>query len=328
MNVLEGKRLFLAHFSAFCLRRVCPKPHFLWLGCLLCVLCWPVSQAQAGACCLGAALGNVGRLKAWEHFSVGVRSSVLHGLGRWNSEGQWQAYDGYGETELREELWALVKLHQRVAIYARLPWSINRRVVGEEAHWGNGLADTSAGVQVQAITQGQFGAFPALVLLFSVNAPTGRTTANARDPWGSDVTGRGAWSAQAGLQLEKVFYPWFVRLDFGVQHPFSQYRADLKSTQRFGTSLQSTLFAGLELSQRWVLSAALQALWEGQLTLDGVLQEGSQQRWVTASLALAWQFHTHWTLQTTLSSSLAFSHFGHNTPGLVSIGVGLRYGHF
>ncbi len=305
----------------------------LWCGmggliwCLGSVIC--AQEAEAGACCMSSALSGVGRLRNWEKFAVGVRSGGLFEMGQWDTKAEWRGYGSdYLAHEWRSEVWGLVGVHRQISLFARVPWSLNHRRVGDQEAWDGWFGDIQGGARFDLIRVGQHPHIPALALIVGVQAPTGRATHTSRQSIGADVTGRGAWVLSAGAVLEKTFYPLFLQLDIGVQIPLPAERADLGVMQRFGVGVPLVLTGGIEMAKTVVLALHLRFLWEDDLTLGERRIVESSRVDVGASASLAWSFDPHWTLQVLVDSGVFVSQMGRNQPGRLFASLGLRYGFF
>jgi hypothetical protein len=284
--------------------------------------------AQAAACCMSATANGVGRLLIWERFAVGLRTSVIGGLGYWDAKARWRPYDDYRDVEWRSSLWSMVGLGRRTSVFAQVPWVLNYRHVGNlGSSVGGGLADIQLGARYELLSIGELLWFPAVALTTTVTLPTGRAL-EAADAGGSGVTSRGAWAFGAGVVLEKTYLPIFGRLSFGVTVPLPKEREDLGESQRYGVSLQTSLAGGVEVVSGVVVSALARLLWEDAITIGGRRVANSSRVDTGLGLALSWRFDPHWTLQAAVDSGVFLSYLGDNTPGRITGTLGLRYGYF
>ncbi len=278
---------------------------------------------------MSAAVSGVGRLKNWEKLAFGLRTSVLGGIGHWDTNGDWQAYrPDYNDVEWRSELWGLVGLHRKVSLFFRVPWSMNYRRAGDLVDVGGFVSDVQLGGRFEILSIGEWIHVPAIALNLSVSAPAGRSTEQTTHVLAADVTGRGAWVLNAGLTFEKTFYPGFLRWDTGLQIPLPQYREDLEQHQRFGLSWINTFSGGVEIGSVLVLAASFRVLWEDNLRFDEQVQENSYRLDLGLGFSAAWAFTPHWTIVASLDTGLFASQMGHNQPGRLTCTLNLRYGYF
>jgi len=286
------------------------------------------AAARGAACCMSATAFGTGRLLIWEELAVGLRTTFSESLGAWGPDGRWRPYDTFTEREVRTELWTLVGLSRRAAVFARAPWVVTHRAAASLADTGGGLGDLAFGLRYELLTLGEYAELPAVALTLSATAPTGRATHDAETPLGVDVTDRGSWALAAGLSLEHTALPYYARLDLGVTVPLPFERPDLQVTQRFGPELTAALAGGAELAENVVLSLIARATWALPLVLDGETVDDSDRLDLGLGLAGSWRVAPHWTLQLAVDSALYVDDLGKNQPGRLSTTLGLRYGHF
>ncbi|MCA9668170.1 MAG: hypothetical protein KC503_21380 [Myxococcales bacterium] len=278
---------------------------------------------------MSATATGQGRLLAWERFAVGLRTSVIGGVGSWDADGNWHEYSrDYAEVDWRSEVWTIIGLGRRLSLYGRLPWIVGYRRAGNLGdNVSANLADVQAGARFQLLDIGEYRWLPALALTFATTFPTGRTV-DAADIGGSGVTSRGAWVFSFGAIVEKTYMPWFVRLAAGVSVPLARERPDLGVSQRFGVGLQLALVGGVELVERLVLSLVTRLTYEDAIRRDGAVVPNSTRTDFGFGPALSWRFDPHWTLQAGLDTGLFVSGLGDNTSGRVTGVLGARYGFF
>lgn len=285
-------------------------------------------SVHAAACCMSATATGIGRLLIWERFAVGLRSSVVGGIGAWDQHGDWRAYDAqsYREVDWRSSLWTIVGLGRRWSLYGELPWVVSYRRTGNLGESvAGGLADVQLGARHELLGIGEWLDWPAIALTGTVRLPTGRTV-EAAGAGGSGVTSRGAWALAGGLTLEQTYLPFFLRLDLGLVVPMPRDQGG--RSLRFGVGLQTALSGGVELWRGIVVSLTLRYGWEDALRYDGEAVPESARSDAGVGLALSWRVSPHWTVQAGADSGLFVGQFGDNTPGRITGTVGLRYGYF
>ena len=263
------------------------------------------SQADAAACCLSASVFGIGRLAIWERAAFGVISLGAHDAGRWDKTGQWRPFpDTYSERELRQDLWGIGRLHERVQVFGRVPVVTGIRwAQGVGRSVGTGVGDLQAGVRWDVLMAGEWKSWPAIAVTATAAIPTATRAEDATDPLGASTTGRGAWVAGVAVAVEKAVMPWFVRVDLGTTVPIGFTRKDLNVVQRYGTGLQVGLSGGRELvADRVVLGGQFVFDTEAPYTLAGVTEVDSGTRGLNAGLSLSWRVADVWTLTASASS--------------------------
>ncbi len=272
---------------------------------------------------------GMGRLLIWEDFAVGLNTSLRGAVGRWDSDARWRDHaDDYEELDWRSEVWGLVRVHRRAAVYAAVPWLVSWRASGALERSGAGISDIRFGARFEALEIGEYVEFPGLAFLLTVSAPTGRAMHETQDVLGADVTTRGAWTIGVGMSLEKTHLPWFVRLDVGGVFALPMERDDLGKTQQLGHSLVLGVAGGAEIVSHVVLSLVARLTWESSLSIGGVTVDNSERTDAGLGLAVSWRVQPHWTLQLGLDTGLFANDLGDNQSGGVTGSFGVRYGSF
>jgi len=307
-----------------------PRPARSLVTAVACACALLPSAAGAAACCTSATAFGVGRLLVWEDFALGVQLGHVRSLGAWDSRGALRLYGAdFADGLTRVEPWGIVRLHERVQVQGRVPVLLNDRRVGAESQLAAGLGDLGAAVRVEALSIGQFAELPSLAFTLGGLFPTGRRAEQALPPLGAGTTGRGAWAVSLAAESEWTKLPWFVRLDAGVTVSMPFRRADTGLEQLYGPLVQGVLSGGRELlPDKLVGALALQAEWEAPLRTAGVVVPGSQAWALGLAASLSWRVEPHWTLVTSLTSSVWPSGVGMNRDARVGLAVGVRYGYF
>jgi hypothetical protein len=268
------------------------------------------------------------RLASWEVAALGVVQSAGNDTGYWDSKGQWTAFpDNYRQQDLRTDLWGVVRLHDRWELTARLPWLANYRVVpGLPAETGSGLGDTWVAARWSPVQVGESDTIPALALVGSVMVPTGRWLQTTGGLLGTGATGRGVWAAGLALQVERVWWPWFVRAESGGSIALPADQPGVGHVQ-YGPTWQSVVSAGQTIGKKLVLAGQMNHSWEGPQQLDQQTQTQSGQRGWTAAVSAAWTFALQWTMHAQLASE-APTHWltGRNHTERWQASLGVRYG--
>lgn len=297
-------------------------------GLLALALAFAPRSAQASACCLSATAigGGVGRLVFWENFAVGLRMGAAGNFGRWAPDGSYLARsDDSRTTRVNSQLWGIVAIvPQKLSVSLSVPIIYSAHREGQLREQGAGLGDINLGLRHDIRTKSK-AAIPAFAVLVSTTAPSGRSPARADSPLGADITGRGSWFFNAGVQLEWAPSPWFIRLDAGGGiAPTHNLPSGLQ--RRYGPSAQAALSGGIQAVEGLVFSGYLRANYEGRVTLDGLRIPESNGHELGAGVGASWQVAEHWSLQAAIDVPLATHHGGHNRDVDLSGSLGIRYG--
>jgi hypothetical protein len=288
--------------------------------------------AQGAACCLSSSAFGVGRLALWESAAVLVNVSAAPGLGQWNQRWQWVPNaPGASDLELRVSLAAIVALHERVQVSARLPWVLERRTAEGLVDVGQSVGDALLSTRVEALAIGQYAQLPGVAFTVGLVMPSGRPMSATRpvlSPLAADVTGRGAWVLLASTSLEYAVQPWYAQLNLGVSVPLPMAGPAPGVTQRFGPAFEAGLAGGWEPVEGLVLSLVARLTWESALVVGGLPTPDSGALDLGLGPTLSWRFDPHWTLQAGVDTGLFTSALGQNRPGRVAGSAGIRYGFF
>jgi hypothetical protein len=288
--------------------------------------------AQGAACCISSSAFGVGRLALWESAAVLVGVSASPGLGQWSEAQVWVPNAaGASDLELRATLAAIVALHERVQLSARLPWVLNRRTADGLVDVGQSPGDALVSVRAEALAIGQYAELPGVAFNLGLLLPSGRAmgaTHPGTNPLAADVTGRGAWVLLASTSLERAVAPWYVQLNLGLTVPLPMAGPAAGVSQRFGPTFEAALAGGWELTEGLVASLVARLTYETELVVGGQPTPNSGAFDLGVGPTLAWRFDPHWTLQAAVDTGLFASHLGDNKPGRVSCSAGVRYGFF
>jgi hypothetical protein len=273
---------------------------------------------------------GVGRLLVWEEFAVGLQLGHARVLGQWDPGGtlRWNP-PGYSEGISHAQVWAIVRLRERLELQGFVPVLINDRTSGDTRQVAGGLGDAGLAVRWQPIAIGEIHGLPSLALIPGGFAPTGRRIEQTSPPLFAGATGRGSWGASLGVESEIAPSPWFVQLAAGatVFLPFT--RPDTGQRERYGTYGRLAISTGAELVPgRWVLALAAIGEWADHLQIDDEDVPDSRSHLYSAALSLAWRLDPHCTLIAVAMSSVWPDGFGANQDARVDLTLGARYGYF
>jgi hypothetical protein len=276
-------------------------------------------------------IGN-GRLVTWEDAAAGLTTSWAHGAGRFDAAGRYRPFQlGLLEDELRVEGWAIVRLHERMQLSARVPWVTGFRASTDgTSSVGTGLGDVSAALRFDVTHLGEHEWVPGLAVVAQVVAPTGRRPELATDTLGATATGRGAFTASLGLVAEVSSAPWFIRLDLAGVYGAPFRRADTELLQHFGPGVQAGAAAGRELfSDRLVIALALRFEHEWPLRLGGRTVADSESTGLSSAVSAGFKLTSHWIVTGAVSSDvLGRLGVAQNRADLLAFNLGVRHGFF
>ncbi|MCO4764201.1 MAG: hypothetical protein KC502_22000 [Myxococcales bacterium] len=289
------------------------------------------SEALAGACCMSSSVYGVGRLKDWENAAGGSSLSWLHTTGAWDQAGRYAGLGATQSDDMRAQVWAMARFHARGTAWVRAPLQLGFRSAagtsGELRSQALSAGDMDLGARWAFVEVGEEAGQTAIASSLGLTVPSGRTTAESRDPLGADVAGRGGFALTLSTALERTWMPWFVRGTVAGSLPLPFEREDTGVWQRFGPSVTISGTAGRELWSGTVLSATLQGTWEGSLVSGATAVPDSRALLINGLLAMSHQIGGEWTLQLAASAAPPVAGWGVNRPLVVSTVLGVRYGY-
>lgn len=285
--------------------------------------------AQASVCCMTTGIFGVGRLGLWEQSAAGLRTTGADTLGAWSADGRWRPNpQGWVDSELRLDVYGLLRLTERGQIHAMVPIFENRRGLDDEVVLAGGLGDLELGVRYEVLTIGEHEGLPALGLTASLLLPSGVRPEEAEQEFDADATGRGALGASGAVSIEESFGKAFVRADLGgtLYAPF--VRVDLRQTQRYGPTLAAAASGGGAVLDGLLLGVMAGVVHDLPIVLGDEEEPDSAATSASAGVLASWAIDPHWTLLANASSGLFVDALGQNRPGRISASIGVRYAYF
>ena len=298
--------------------------------------------ASAAACCLSSSAFGIGRLASWEHTAVQFGFSGSPVLGRWDAQGAWKANDtGVGENEWRWQLSALLALHERVQLAARVPVVLTVREVPGQRGTAGGLGDSLLALRLEPVFQGEYEFLPELAVTLGATLPSGRVAdANATAALlGTEATGRGAWVFSASLTAELARDKWFAQAGAGFTMPIASVVQG--ALQQFGPGAQVTLAGGYEVYKDLVTSLVAHFNYEGPLRaeprdeLTGLPTGGAMVQVADSQAydfgvgpSVSYKLDPKWTLQGGLDFFIPAGRLGSNRQGRITANLGVRFAYF
>lgn len=186
----------------------------------LTLLLWAAGAGDAlAASCCGGANGSDGFvLPKWERAMVGGMLRMEDTLDLRDDAGNALRTQSWRSTETRVTLGGAYRLLNDLQVSAALPFLVKRVATNAAVSSGLGLGDAGLQVRYEIIDEetcvvrpvselSWFDLKPSLHWVTSLAAPTGRATGESYDKrgLGADVTGRGIWIGDTGLELTKIW---------------------------------------------------------------------------------------------------------------------------
>lgn len=184
------------------------------IACLVALFALFVSRtATAQACCAGSGAVTPGRLGIHEDALVGLQLRAAHVFGSFDAHARYaDATSNTSEQNFEEALVGAARLPflPRLQLAAIVPFVQTRRQADGVSDFGGGFGDINFSGRYDFLYAGQSRYIPGVAVLAGVTFPTGIPAESASTPLAADITGTGAWQANAGIAVEQVFGPWLV----------------------------------------------------------------------------------------------------------------------
>lgn len=242
-------------------------------------------RASAQACCFATGAATPARLGPAENLAVGTLATGQTSVGTFDAHGHFATLRaGSRDVALEQDLFATVRVLERVQLTATVPFLETFRSAGGVTARGGGLGDVRAGVRWDVVDAGAIRPWPDIALLASVTAPTGRPLEHAGDPLGAGATGTGATQIATGLALERVSGPWLATATTMVT--FRTARDVGGASIALAPRSTSSVVGAWVATSGVAVAASIGYAVEPRASLDGVVIAGSARRSLTTMLGL------------------------------------------
>ncbi len=277
-------------------------------------------RAAAQACCAGGTVVTPTRLALHEDLAVGLVLRARTNLGSFDASGHYTSSSGV-EQILEQDVAATARLADKGQVGVVIPMIQTRRDEAGLNDWGGGLGDVSLTARYDFLLAAQSLHWPGIAVLAASTLPTGTPPDKATHPLAADATGAGTYDVTLGLALEKAAGHIYCALDGWLTHRFTRTSSvgGATLTESFGVRWTLLAVAGYVFDDEAALGLYVNALDEGQASINGVRDPTTVLRLTTVGAAGVLPLRDLWRLQGALFSDVAISPFGRNEP----VGYGL-----
>lgn len=249
------------------------------------------TEARAQACCTATGAGEFAVVGRCHNSVLTAQLGYEPTLGTYDSQGRFNAFRGASLQDMLVSVGAGSRFGtERFQVYGSIPLRVQyRQFSGMDGSWGWGVGDGSLGVRwmfLEDMMSGIFAGdrdtyFPFLDGYLNLRIPSGRAPEVANDPVGADVTGRGHWSAVAGLKAVKfVTYKHVVgaygEVGYSLGRPIERGQRTLD--YRPGPEVATGVTYQYIRSVRWSWGAMAGIRFEGTAAEEGETIQGSSKR--------------------------------------------------
>jgi hypothetical protein len=161
-------------------------------------------DASAQACCVGASGLTPGWLANHEQWLVGAQLRVSQTHGTYPSRGTFFERQPGRDTRIEPSLFATARLVPRAQVSVFAPLVTIRRRAGDRVETRTTPGDVTLVGRYDFIRAGELR-IPGIALLVGGVVPTGTPSDQSTPLLNADVTGTGAWEANAGVSIEQVY---------------------------------------------------------------------------------------------------------------------------
>jgi hypothetical protein len=293
---------------------------------LACVLA-SAGQAQAQACCAGAAAVTPGRLAVHEDALVGFQARTANVFGSFFPSGEYVRASAT-EWDLEQDLFAALRIARRGQVALLVPaiqtYRRARGIGGDVSDFGAGLGDINLSGRYDFTLAGESNVIPGIAALAGFTFPTGRPI-DASDagshPLAADSTGIGAYQVNLGIAFEQTVGPWL----FNVTGLYAKRTTRTVAASKVSLGAQWTALAAAAYTFSNDVALALVASYsfEGSTEQDGVEKDDSNRRIPQLTISALYPWSDLWRLQGGIFATPPISQLGKNTPASLGLVLGV-----
>lgn len=295
------------------------------------------AATQASPCCAGSGGQSICVLPSEQRYQLGLATSYRDVQGHFDPYGEYSSNPkGVSSRSVMTVVGAAYRVREDlqaglsvpvVSSYQRLPGrSLSASGLGDPALEGRyALLEDLSFLQYQ----------PQLSFYGGLRFPFGTSVYDSTDPYGADVFGDGAFTAHAGLNVSKIYYPIKPALDAAYFHPFSRTVDTMRGAAvatpysfRNGDRFQLVESATLLFGDHFSATAGLKQLWILQSQKDGSTVDGSAGRLFSSLASLNYFHDAAWSFGLSHENAFPFYRYEVNQADARVFSVSVVYGGF
>ncbi|MBX3262946.1 MAG: hypothetical protein KF782_24930 [Labilithrix sp.] len=240
-------------------------------------------DASAQACCVGASGLTPGWLANHEQWLVGAQLRVAQTHGTYPTRGAFYEPAVGRDARIEPSLFATARVASRGQVSFFAPLVTTRRRAGDKVETRTAPGDVTLVGRYDFIRPGE-ARLPGIALLGGIVAPTGIPPDRGTGILSADVTGVGAWEANAGVSIEQVYGRVVLHGTalVGLRAP----REVLGLTQRLGPRALYLLAGGYVFDGDVAVLGTVTHTSDGDATVGGEVAPGTGFRATQAALLL------------------------------------------
>jgi hypothetical protein len=283
------------------------------------------AKVSAQACCSGSSAITPGRLGLHEDALVGLQVRAASLIGSYDPAGTYRAPPpDSSELVLQQDVVGALRFLRRGQLAVLVPFVETRRSIAGRSEFGGGIGDVNLGVRYDIVYARRSAVFPGVALLAGLTLPTGVPVESADDVFATDATGIGAAQINGGVAAEQIFGPWTVSAAGLAAKRLARRVQGLEQT--LGVRWTLVAAGAYTFPSELALAASLAHVIEGNATIDGVEQSGTERRLWTATTSAVLPLSDRARLQGALFISPPGSSFGANENALAGLSLMVIWG--
>lgn len=280
------------------------------LGVTALVLALGFEEADAQACCAGAAAGQLGRLTLHEEALVGLGFRAERTLGAFGDDATFRATEAEA-FQFEQSLLGTLRVGQALQLGAVIPLVQSYARTTWEQGFGGGLGDIQLHARYDFTFAGQSLRIPGIALFGGLGLPTGRPLESTMHPLGVEATGTGRMRAWGGLGLEQSHGMAFGQIMGSLIYDGPRSAKGMEFEGRWGASASLSLGASLPAD----FTVALSAVYE--------VEPRSERRGWRYGVAAGYPVFIDWRLQAGLFTDAPIDGFGRNQNAQIGLHLAL-----
>jgi hypothetical protein len=281
-------------------------------------------HAGAQACCAGTSAITPGRLGLHEDALVGLQVRAASLIGSYDQLGRYRpSQHETSELSFQQDMVAALRFFERAQCAVLIPIVQTRRSVAGRSEVGGGIGDVNLSLRYDVIDARRPVALPGVALLAGLTLPTGVPVESASNLLATDATGIGAIQINGGVALEQTFGAWTVG---ATGLAAKRLTRDVQNVQQtLGVEWTFIAAGAYTLESELALAAAVAYAIEGESTIDGIEQQGTSRRLLTATASALLPLSDPIRLRAAAFASPPSSSLGANQNALAGLSLMVIY---
>ncbi|MBI2605000.1 MAG: hypothetical protein HYW49_02850 [Deltaproteobacteria bacterium] len=293
--------------------------------------------AQASPCCAGSGGQSICVLPSEQRYQLGLATSYREVQGHFDPYGEYSANPkGVSSRSVTTVVGAAYRVREDLQAGLSVPTVSSYQSLPGKSLSATGLGDPALEGRYTLLEDLSFLKYqPQLSFYGGLRFPLGKSVYDSTDPYGANVFGDGAYTAHAGLNASKIYYPLKPALDAAYFHPFprtvDRMRGAAVATPysfQNGDRLQLLESATLLLGDHFSGTAGLKQLWIFQSRRNGNAVDGSAGRLFSTLASLNYFHDASWSFGLSHETAFPFYQYEASQADARVFSMSVVYGGF